>query len=297
MKIYDETRELCMKNTAVTLGKFNAIHLGHQKLIEYICKEKNAVGCSTVLFSFDTSSIYHQKLITTKEERLALCEKLGLDTVIFYPVNKETMSMEPEDFIREILVERLGVKAVVTGEDFCFGRNRRGTVEMLRQYGEQYDFQLIVSESVMIDDIKVSSSIIKEYLAEGLLERANAMLGYPYFIMGTVHEGKHIGRTIGTKTINITPSADKMLPKKGVYKTKTYIDGKSYKSITNIGTNPTVKEDNRIVVETHIFEFDRDIYHTDVKVVFEKFLREERKFSDLEALKRQILLDISQANL
>lgn len=297
MKIYDETSEICMNNTVVTLGKFNAIHLGHQKLIQYICEEKEKEGYDTVLFSFDTSRIRHQKLITTKKERIALCERFEIDNLVFYPVNQETMSMEPEDFITRILVEKLGVKVVVTGQDFHFGRNRRGNVEMLRQYGERYDFQLIISDSVMVDGKKVSSSAIKDYLSEGLLENANKMLGYQYFIMGTVSEGKHIGRTIGTKTINIVPDNSKLLPKKGVYKTKTYVDGKSYKSITNIGTNPTVKDDGHIIVETHIFDFERNIYDSGVKIEFEKFLREERKFSDLEALRRQISLDILQANL
>ena len=136
MKVYDETREICIKNTAITLGKFNAIHLGHQRLIQYICEEKEKKGCETVLFSFDTSGVNGQKLITTKEERIALCHNFGIDHIIFYPVNEETMSIEPEYFIENVLVKGLGVKVVVTGQDFCFGRNRRGNVEMLKKYGE-----------------------------------------------------------------------------------------------------------------------------------------------------------------
>lgn len=297
MKIYDETREIYIKNTAITLGKFNAIHLGHQRLIQSICREKEKMGCETVLFSFDTSNVNSQKLITTKEERIALCNNFGIDHVIFYPVNKETMSIEPENFIEDILVKALDVKVVVTGQDFCFGRNRRGNIKMLEQYGEKYGFKLIVAESVMMGDIKVSSSVIKEYLSEGLVEKANELLGYKYFIMGRVSEGKHNGRLIDTRTINITPKNEKILPKNGVYKSKTYIDNEVYKSITNIGTNPTVKNDSQILVETHIFDFNQDIYNKGVKVEFEKFIREEKKFANLQELKSQILLDISQANL
>lgn len=297
MKIYDETREIYIKNTAITLGKFNAIHLGHQSLIQSICHEKEKMGCETVLFSFDTSNVNGQKLITTKEERIALCNNFGIDHMIFYPVNKETMSIEPENFIEDILVKGLDVKVVVTGQDFCFGRNRRGNIKMLERYGEKYGFKLIVAESVMVEDIKVSSSVIKEYLSEGLVEKANELLGYKYFIMGRVSEGKHNGRLIDTRTINITPKNEKILPKNGVYKSKTYIDNEVYKSITNIGTNPTVKNDSQILVETHIFDFNQYIYNKDVKVEFEKFIREEKKFANLQELKSQILLDISQANL
>jgi riboflavin kinase/FMN adenylyltransferase len=297
MKIYDETQELYIRNTAVTLGKFNALHKGHQKLIKYICEEKEKKGCETVLFSFDTSNINNQKLIVTKEERATLCERLGIDHVIFYPVNKKTMAIEPERFIEDILVEALDVRTVVTGQDFCFGRDRQGNVDMLKEYGAKYGFEVIVAESVEVDNTKVSSSKIKEYLMEGLIDKANEMLGYDYFIMGKVSEGKRIGRTIGTRTINITPPGNKILPKKGVYKTTTWVNGKSYKSITNIGTNPTVKSDDEIVVETHIFDFDKNIYDEYVKIQFEKFIREEKKFEDLEALKSQIALDISQANL
>lgn len=297
MKVYDEKREILLKNTVVTMGKFNAIHLGHQKLIQYACEQKEKQRLETVLFSFDTSYITGQKLITTKDERISLCNELGIDHMIFYPVNKETMSIEPESFIEDILLQCLDAKVVVTGEDFCFGRNRRGNVEMLRDYGEKYGFKLIVAESVTEEDIKVSSSKIKEYLSEGRVDKANEMLGYKYFIMGKVTEGKHNGRIIDTRTINIVPELNKMLPKKGVYKSKTYIDNVVYKSITNIGTNPTVKNDSQVLVETHIFDFEQEIYNKDVKVEFEKFIREERKFADLQDLKRQILLDISQANL
>ena len=297
MKIYDETREIYIKNTAITLGKFNAIHLGHQRLIQSVCGEKEKMGCETVLFSFDTSNVNGQKLITTKEERIELCSDFGIDHMIFYPVNKETMSIEPENFIEDILVKGLDVKVVVTGQDFCFGRNRRGNIKMLERYGEKYGFKLIVAESVMVGEIKVSSSIIKEYLSEGLMEKANELLGYKYFIMGRVSEGKHNGRIIDTRTINITPKNEKILPKNGVYKSKTYIDNEVYKSITNIGTNPTVKNDSQILVETHIFDFNQEIYNKDVKVEFEKFIRDEKKFANLQELKSQILLDISQANL
>lgn len=297
MRIYDETKDICMKNTAVTLGKFDALHLGHQKLIENICNEKKMHGYKTVLFSFDTLPLRHQKALITKNERIHICEKSGIDNLVFYPVNEFTMSMEPEDFIRLILVEMLDAKIVVTGKDFRFGKDRRGDIEMLKLFSNKFGYKLIVSDSVMFDKEKVSSSSIKEYLSSGNVEKANKMLGYNYFILGEVVKGKQIGRTIDTRTINVIPDTNKLLPPKGVYKTNTIIKDKSYKSITNIGINPTVKNDESLIVETHILNFDENIYNMDVKIELLRFIREEKKFSNLEELKRQILLDISEANL
>lgn len=297
MRIYDETKDICIKNSAVTLGKFDAFHLGHQKLIGIINEKKKLNGYETVLFSFDTTGIRHQSSVTTKAERADICEKLGIDNLVFYPVNEETMSIEPEDFIEKVLIKKLDAKVIVTGRDFCFGRNRRGNVEMLNKYSNDYGYELIIADDVMLDNLKVSSSNIKEYLIKGKIDSVNEMLGYNYFINGYVVPGKQNGRKIGTRTINIAPDENKVLPPRGVYKTNTYIDKNVFKSITNVGVNPTVKDDDRIVVETHILNFDKEIYDKKVKIEFVKFIREERKFSDLNALKRQILLDISEANL
>ena len=297
MRIYDETKDICVKNTAVTLGKFDALHLGHQNLIKAINEQKRANNYETVLFSFDTMGMRHQQVLTTKKERIEICREFDIDNLIFYPVNENTMAMEPEQFISEILVNDLDAKIIVTGKDFCFGRNRCGNIEMLESYSKKYNFELIVSDDIMVNNEKVSSSNIKEHLRNGRIEEAGEMLGYDYFIMGQVTEGKQNGRKIDTRTINIIPEDNKLLPPKGVYKTCTNIGNRRFKSITNIGVNPTVKSDNKIVVETHILDFNGNLKKSEVKIDFLKFIREERKFSDLEALKRQILLDISEANL
>ena len=297
MHIYDETKDIRVNNSAVTLGKFDAFHLGHQRLINIINEKKKEYGYETVLFSFDTTGIKHLPSVTTKAERIDICNELGIDNLVFYPVNKETMAIEPENFIKDVLVKSMGAKVIVTGRDFCFGRNRRGSVEMLEKYAVESGYELIVADDVMSNGEKVSSSNIKDYLTSGNIEMSNKMLGYNYFIKGQVVAGKQNGRKIDTRTINISPDENKILPPRGVYKTNTHIDSRVFKSITNVGINPTVKEDGRIVVETHILDFNEDIYDKEVKIEFIKFIREERKFPDLNALKRQIILDISEANL
>lgn len=295
MKIYDETKDICLKNTAVTLGKFNAFHLGHRKLIEYIQKQKNEKGLETTVFSFDTAHIMGQPMIMTKEERIEICREMDIDNLIFYPVNKETMSMEPEKFIEEILVEKFHSRVVVTGKDFCFGKNRSGNVDMLQKYSEKYGYELIVVDSVCHDENKVSSTTIKELLSQGNVDDANEMLGYNFFMMGKVVRGKQLGRTIGIRTINIIPDKEKIVPLNGVYKSNVYIHGNRYTGITNVGINPTVDSDGNTKVETHILDFNEEIYGETVKIEFVKFIRNEKKFLSIEALKRQISLDISEA--
>lgn len=297
MNIFDEITDFKFKNSSVTLGKFDGIHIGHQKLIQDMMTDAGNNGYETVLFSFDTSGINNQKSLTTKEERSFLCEKYNIDNVIFYPANSSTMAIEPENFIADILAGRLDARLVVIGEDFRFGRGRRGDIRMLDEYSRKYNYELIVEKSVSIDGVKASSTNIKEYIKEGRLEKANEMLGYSYFVMGNVVKGDQIGRTIGTRTVNVIPDYNKLILPNGVYKTKALIDGVGYKSITNVGLCPTVRADDRITVETHIFDFDMDVYDKNVKIEFEKFIREEKKFGNMEALKKQILLDISEANL
>lgn len=297
MHVYDEVQDFYLNNTAVTLGKFDGIHLGHRRLVSEILKSRSENGYETVLFSFDTSNISNQMSVTTKKERMLLCEEAGIDNVIFYPVNKITMAMKPEIFIKDVIVNRLGAKVVVTGGDFCFGNGRSGNVEMLAKYAARYGYRLIVVDSVMQNGEKVSSSNIKECIGQGKIEQANRMLGYSYFVYGKVVKGNQIGRTIDTKTVNVFPEKNKVLMPNGVYKTNIIIDGEKYKSITNVGECPTVRNNREITVETHVFDFNREIYDSYVKIEFEKYIREERKFLNLEDLKRQILLDISQANL
>lgn len=296
MRVYNEVQDFNLKASAVTLGKFDGIHLGHKKLISETIKAKKEMGLDTVLFSFDTSGIKKIQSITTKEERELICEELDIDNIIFFPVNEDTMSIEPEEFIRKILIEKIKAKVVVTGKDFRFGKERRGNVDMLREFSKECGYKLIVVENVMDGNQRISSSNIKELIRRSEITRANEMLGYSYFVYGSVVRGKQVGRTIDRRTVNIIPKENKIIPKNGVYKTVITVGGKEYKSITNIGECPTVRDDGGITIETHIFDFNEEIYDSKVKVSFEKFIREERKFDSLEELRNQISLDIAEAN-
>lgn len=296
MYVYNEVLDFKLEKSAVTLGKFDGIHLGHKKLISEIVNAKEKMGLSTVLFSFDISGINKIQSITTKEERELICSDLDIDNIIFFPVNQETMSIEPEEFIEKILVKKINAKMVVTGKDFRFGKNRRGNVDMLRNFSEKCGYELKVIDNIMNGDNRISSSNIKELINEADITKANEMLGYPYFVYGTVERGKQIGRTIDRRTVNIIPKVNKIIPPNGVYKTMITISGKEYKSITNIGECPTVRDDGGITIETHIFDFDEEIYDSNVKVSFEKFIRKEKKFDSLEELRKQISLDIIEAN-
>ena len=293
MKTYTTGETIRLHNTVVALGKFDGIHAGHQILLHVLWQERSEY--SPVLFSFDTANVFHKDVLTTREERQWLAEQSGVEHLIFYPVTHETMNMEPEAFISQILCEKLDAKVVVTGEDFMFGKGRRGDVNMLKKYSAQYGYKEVTVPAKLYLNEKISSSRIKNLIETGNLEDAEKMLGYKYFIMGKVNKGRQIGRSIGIRTINLKKPDGKVLPPNGVYATYTVIEGKTYKSITNIGINPTVTDENQIVIETNIFDFDQDVYDKTVQVYFRFFIREEQKFESLEKLRAQIEIDVQVA--
>lgn len=294
MQVIDSCEKIKLKNTAVTLGKFDGLHLGHQALIHQLKCAGKMHGYQTVLFSFDVVSAMGSGSLNMKNERIALAEQFGIDTVVFYPVTRETMGMEPETFIRKLLVERMDVRHVVTGTDFCFGKNRRGSVEMLKQFSKDYGYSVEVVPDCYFLDEKISSSRIKERLSAGDLEQANQMLGYPYFMKGIIIPGKKIGRTMDIRTLNLRLPKEKILVQGGVYGTTTEIDGVSYRSITNVGICPTVSDVCELSVETHVLDFHREIYGQEVTVFFHQFLRKEQKFDSLIQLREQIQRDIQR---
>ncbi len=295
MNIFDENTDFKFEKSAVTLGKFDGLHLGHQRLIHEVIKKAHEDGLESVIFSFDTTGLSGQKSLTTREERSLLAERMGVDDIVYYPVNEWTMGMSPRDFVEKILIEKMNVKYIVTGQDFRFGKNRSGDVNTLRELGREYGFELCVMDSVEIQGEKVSSTAIKNYVRSGEIEKANEMFGFPFFYYGQVVKGNQIGRTIDSKTANLIPRDQKIVPEYGVYKTNIIVDGVKYKSITNIGLCPTVKEKKEITIETNIFDFDSEIYEKEVIVELVSFIRKEKKFDNIDALKSQILLDIAQA--
>lgn len=282
------------KRSVVTLGKFDGVHIGHQKLMQRAL-EIGAGGYETVVFTFDVSPLVKlgtriKRTILTNEERRLLLEKNGIDCLIECPFVPEIIQMKPEDFVREILVKQLRAAYVVIGPDFHFGHERAGTPELLQEMGVQYGFRVEILSKETRQDRAVSSTWIREVLQEGKIEKVNELLGYPYYVLGKVVHGRQLGRTWGLPTINQIPENGKLLPPFGVYASRTFIKGKEFFGISNVGVKPTV-EVPFAGVETYLFDCDEDLYDEEAWVEFYHFVRPECKFDSVEELKEQIQRD------
>lgn len=299
MKYIKNTTDFYIKEpTAISLGKFDGIHRGHELLLEELMKQKKR-GLATVVFTFDIPpkkalSELEQKVLTTNEEKMHIFDSFGIDYLIECPFTPEVMNMEAESFI-EMLAERLSVKCIVAGEDFCFGHNRRGNYKMLQEYAKKLSYEAVIFPKMKEEEREISSTYIREEIENGNIELANKLLGYPYFVSGEVKHGNKIGRTIGFPTINLIPAKQKLLPAYGVYITKVMVNGIVYHGITNVGKKPTIEGNNPVGIETHIFDFNEDVYEQNVVVTFIKRIREEQKFDSLDALLEQMRKDVNVA--
>lgn len=289
------------EETAVSLGKFDGIHKGHVRLLEYL-KEKKRLGQKSVVFTFDipprqrVGAWGQSKVLTTNEEKMRLFEQNGMDYVIECPFTPEIMHMEAEDFV-DMIVRRLHIKSLVVGSDFHFGHNRRGDYQLLRALAGVYGYDVKVVDKVQENGRDISSTLVREEILAGRIESANKLLGYPYFVQGKVVHGNEMGRLFGVPTANLLPPDEKLLPPYGVYVTRTSISGRGdrvYGGITNVGCKPTIQGSNPVGVETHLFDFDEWIYDREIKVEFLKCVRQEQKFDSLEQLKLQMNKDIEK---
>ncbi len=274
-----------LANCAVTMGKFDGIHRGHQKLVEKI-KERKALGEQAVLFAIDASS----NMILTSQERASLLERMGVDVLVECRLDDRIRHMRAENFIKEILMGDLGASYVVVGEDNRFGFERKGTPELLKEFGRKYGFSVDILPKEMDGKRKISSTFIREELKKGNMEKISSLMGMDYFVEGDVVHGRGMGHKVLLPTTNLVPPKSKILPPNGVYVTTSYFDGRTYGGITNIGCKPTVGE-SFIGVETYLFDCDEDLYGKKCRVDFKKFLRPEKKFPSLEALKARLLAD------
>lgn len=284
------------EDSVLSLGKFDGIHRGHELLLEHLAAKKEE-GLKSVIFTFDIppkQSVEHApaKVLTTNEEKMHMMERAGVDYLVECPFTEEIRCMEAERFL-EKLVHQLHMKCVVVGEDFHFGYNRGGDYHLLLQHAKEYGYEVCVVEKMREDARDISSTYVREELARGNIEKANRLLGYRYFVTSVVAHGNQIGRTIGIPTINQVPPEEKLLPPNGVYVTEVYIDEQKYRGITNVGCKPTIKGKNPIGVETHLLDFRGDVYDRIVTVEFISRVREERKFSSIDALKAQMQNDIA----
>lgn len=284
-----------LKNTIVTVGKFDGIHKGHEKLFHEL--QKNANGRQKVVLTFETSpknflADHVNKTIVTEMEKQMLCEQQGIDVYMKMPMEKEFLSMPPEEFVGNILKGKIGATTIVCGPDFRFGAKASGDVQFLKANESKYGYNLIVVEKEQYQNKDISSTAIREKILAGEMLTVNDMLDHPYSVIGKVEQGKKLGRTLGLPTANIIPEDTKLLPPKGVYKTVVNVAGKRFNAITNIGVNPTVESGTQIKVETHILDYKEYIYNEIVQVEFYDFVRPERTFESVEELKAQIERDI-----
>lgn len=279
--------------TAVTLGNFDGVHMGHRRLIETAKEYAEREGLKSIVFTFSPHPMFifgnreNNALIMSPDEKKTAVEKMGVDTYIEYPFDREFASMSPEEFAIELVFKKLKCKVLVVGYDYRFGSKNKGDYKLLEELGKEYGVKTVFIPNVIYDGERVSSTKIRDCLVNKDVEGANRRLTEPYHIYGTVAQGKKLGRQLGFPTVNIIAHEDKLFPPNGVYATVTLYDGKLYYGITNVGYNPTVNGKQK-TVETNLFDFNKSIYGENITTFFFKWIRDERKFPSVEALRDEI---------
>lgn len=274
---------------ALSLGMFDGVHLGHQYILNELKKKGKENDFETAILTFwpHPRFVFNPnedlKLLNTIEEKSELIEKIGIDNLFLKEFDEDFRNLTGEEFVKQILIEKLNVKYLVVGYDHSFGKNKSGNFELLQKLSKELNFEVEQMEAINIHNKTISSTKVRNALLEGNITEANEMLGYHYPLSGKVVHGKKIGRTIGFPTANIEFETIKLLPKKGAYIVEVFIDEKFYKGMLSIGTNPTVNGE-KLTVEVYILDFDKDIYDTEITVKFRDFLHDEIKFEGLEKL-------------
>jgi len=290
-------------NAVVTIGNFDGVHIGHRGLLTSVMEKAKAINGTSVVFTFESHSSRalkqngHPPLITLYEQKIELISALGVDVLICIPFTRAIRSISADMFVKEILLERIGMKAIAAGKDFAFGKNREGDLSFLKENADRYGFEVIVSDWVEIadrDGQRISSTRIRKLVMAGDVSDAKGMLGRYYQIRGVVEAGRDRGgRLLGFPTANVKLT-DELCPKTGVYAVTVECLGHRYRGVANIGYSPTF-EDQQFTVEIHILDFDQDIYGEDIRVNFVSRIRQEQKFANVDALIAQIKKDVSVA--
>ncbi len=295
---YIGTREFQIESrTAVAIGKFDGIHRGHKKLLEQVVSYRKQ-GMKTVIFTFDMSnaSFFREGdsnlVLTTNKEKEDYLADLGIDILVEYPVNDETTKMEPEVFIDEILVKKLNVEYIIAGPDCSFGYKGRGNLQLLEEYDKKYGYHVITVPKEMCEEQVISSTRVRGVVEQGKMEEAAKLLGRYYSVSGKVCHGRQLGRTLDMPTVNLLPEERKLLPPFGVYMSKVIVGTQTFDGITNIGRKPTVSDQEKVGVETYLYDFEEDLYGEMIQVDLLHFYRGERKFGSLAELKEQLKKDM-----
>jgi riboflavin kinase/FMN adenylyltransferase len=290
-------------NAVITIGNFDGVHIGHQALFHEVIEKADHIDGTSIAMTFEPHPLRvltqngHPPLITVYEQKLELIARSGIDVLICVPFTCYFASITPEEFLEDILIRRIGMKAMVVGKDYAFGKDREGNVDFLKAHAQTLGYELIVADwiqSYQNGSGRISSTRIREYVSEGLVVEASKMLGRYYQICGTVETGRNRGgRLLGIPTANIRLN-DELAPKTGVYAVTVELDDHKYRGVANIGYSPTF-DDHLFTVEVHLLDFDQNIYDRKIRVNFVERIRDEKKFSGIDELKHQIENDIAYA--
>jgi len=300
MIIHEGYQNLNLIEPVVTLGIFDGVHRGHRVLLDRLVIRAEELKAESVVITFSPHPrlVLEQKninlaFLTTIEEKIVLLEKAKVDHLIIIEFNKQFSKIKACDFIKDILVEKIGTKHLIIGFNHHFGRSGEGDFNTIKQCSESNAFKVEQVQGFHTEEGAISSSSIREALLNGKLDEANRWLGYSYSVSGTIIEGRKIGRSIGFPTANIDPDNKyKLIPGNGVYAVEVHLDDKNYMGMLSIGSNPTVNADIRIrSIEVHILNYNMDIYGRKISVTFRKRLRDEKKFDNIEQLTQQMELD------
>ncbi|MFO7869421.1 MAG: bifunctional riboflavin kinase/FAD synthetase [Bacteroidales bacterium] len=300
MKIHHSISAFSARNPVMTIGMFDGVHLGHKKLLSLVCDEANKMNGESVVLTFwpHPQMLFNAddsfNILTTIEEKCSHLERYGIDHCIIVPFTKEFSQISPEQYMYDVLYKGIGAKKIIIGYDHRFGHKGVGDFLLLKQFEEKYNFVVQKIPAYDIDKITVSSTIIREALLNGDVERAQQYLNYHYSLQGTVVHGKKIGRTLDVPTANIVPeSAYKIIPQSGIYIVQVVYNNQIFKGVANIGFNPTVDAENtNRTIEVYIFEFSQEIYDETIRLVFLKKVRDEQTFSSFTELQDAIQKDI-----
>lgn len=289
------------KKTILTLGTFDGVHYGHQTILKRVTQSTENGKYESVVLTFfphprmvlrENSTI---QLLNTIDEKTELLDQLGIENLVIHPFDTAFSNLSAEEFVRDILVAQFKIQKIIIGYDHRFGKNRTANIEDLIAFGLKYGFEVEQITAQEINEISVSSTKIRTAIQDGAIDLANTYLGYPYPLTGKVIQGKQLGRTIGFPTANLSILEDfKLIPKNGVYVVKSFIANEVVFGIMNIGINPTVGGKKQSI-EVHFLDFNKDLYHQELKISVLHRLRSEEKFANVEALKRQIENDENRA--
>ena len=300
MKLFQDLTAINgIPNPVLTIGTFDGVHIGHQKILQQVKMEAANIGGESVLFTFfphPRMVLYPEshglKLLQTQEEKMAKLARVGIENCIVYPFTFDFSRLSAIEFVRDILVNKLQIKKLVIGYDHQFGKNREGNIEFLKEISEVYGFEVIEIPAQDIDAVNVSSTKIRNAILDGEIAKANEYLGERYELTGTIVNGKAIGQTIGYPTANIQVNSDlKLIPGNGVYAVDVFVKDSQYFGMLNIGNRPTMNDSKDRTIEVHILDFSGEIYSEAITVKFIDKLRNEKQFIDIQELQNQLKED------